>query len=514
MRFRSEGVDIEAEVEKLVSRSNWWSSSIPDPTAEEQFPYQKLIYEPSQRKYAQSEMIPDPVKWTRRRRNDMGRYVPIPASRLTGLGSHRNNHQLGREELFVSVRSFTPRDRWDGLRQHVRSLCISIGVDDEVARVINSFPNLTSLELIGLPLTNGHSPLAPDINLPKLQKLKLRGYLSSAFVRKVCNNAQYITHLDIGLLASVMEDQAYQQTLLSRLEVDDSSPVTAEQAQEFQQNGAEAVALAKKDGSGEATNECSDDEEASDDEEVDDQGRRVWPWALHAPIWLPRTLPSQFKSVTHLHLVKPYTGETSLGCVGTDGFTKIPHRYEQILCLEWTALLEGLADTLKEVILEHRVVQNCGDTVTDSDPRPQEKGLNLDFGWFDPRPDRGDVIFCQRVLPLLLEQSHSFKSLRRLVFRGIQVNGISTRADSVEVPGKNGVPNNEELLRQAYPDCDIEIFEDSYPIHIYAGYIYQNWSVYRRHLSTQDQGDGLLYDGSFYNDYKKRFGPQWKIVDQ
>lgn len=448
------------------------------------------------------------------RRNGTRRFVPTPKSRRTESACSRNNLQFGREELFVSVRSFTSQDRWDSLAEHVRFLCMSIGVDDEVARVINSFPNLTSLELIGLPLANGHSPLAPDIYLPKLQKLKLRGYLTSAFVRKVCNNAQHIKHLDIGLLSTAIDDQPYQHTLFSRLEIDDPTPVTAEQAQEFQQNGAEAVALAKKDGSGEATNECSDDEGPNGDEEVDDEGRRLWPWALHAPIWLPRTLPSQFKSVTHLHLVKPYTGETSLGPVGTDGFRNIPHRYEQILCLEWAALLEQVADTLKEVILEHRVVQNCGDTVTDGFRWPQKKGSNLRGDWHAPTPDRGDVIFCQHVLPLLLEQSHSFKSLRRLVFRGIQVKGISTRADSAEVPGQNGLPNNDELLQQAYPDCDIEIFEDSYPIHIYAGYMHENWSVYRRHLSTQDQGDGLLYDGSFYNDYKKRFGPQWKITDQ
>jgi hypothetical protein len=84
--------------------------------------------------------------------------------------------------------------------------------------------------------------------------------------------------------------------------------------------------------------------------------------------------------------------------------------------------------------------------------------------------------------------------------------------DTDETPGKNGVPDNDSLMRQAFPNCSIDIFEPAYPLHVYPGNIYQNWPD-ERHEANQDEGDGLLYDASFYNDYKKRFGPQWRIQD-
>ncbi|KAF7541459.1 hypothetical protein G7054_g520 [Neopestalotiopsis clavispora] len=509
-----------------------------DATLHAKYPYKNCILEPSARKYGQPEFHEDPARWIERVRfgRQPAKEISCPRSRLSE-NSNRRNYQFGREELFVSVRGWSSRDRWADLAQHVRSLCISIGVDNEVAEVIGSFPNLTSLELIGLPCNNGHSALAPDIHLPKLQNLKLRGYLSSAFVRKVCNNAKHINHLDIGLLATPKDDEAYKKTLL--VENDDTTPVSEEQAENFQKNGSEVAALAKiariakkdssdngdsDEGSDEGSDEDSDEDEGSDDEddeddeeeydEFDEEDERQFPWALHSPIWLPRTLPPKLTSITHLHLTKPYTGETNLGCLGTDRFKDIPHRYEQVLCLEWAALLKGVAATLKELILEHRVPQNVGDTVNDGDSWPETKGSYRREAFFHgtQNPDRGDVIFCQSVLPLLLEQSRSFTSLRRLALRGIQVKGISTRADAVDTPGQNGVRDNDELLQEAYPGCDIEIFEEAYAIHVYAGSIYECWSPHR-HEAAQDQSDGLLHDDSFFNDYKMRFGPQWKIVD-
>jgi hypothetical protein len=526
-RGTHEGVNMENEDEMYElfedDEESDEDGDLPGPTHDAayhaKYPYHRCVLEPSARKYGQPEFREDPAKWIERVRfgRQLAKEISCPASRLSE-NSNRRNFQFGREELFVSVRGWSSRDRWADLAQHVRSLCMSIGVDDEVAGVIGSFPNLTSLELIGLPCNNGHSPVAPDIDLPKLQNLKLRGYFSSAFVRKVCSNAKYISHLDIGLLATPKDDEAYKETLL--VDDDDTTPVTEHEAENFQKNGAEAAALAKvariakKNGSDEEINsEGSDeDEDSGDDEDIeeedDEDDDEERPWALHAPIWLPRNLPPKLTSITHLHLVKPYTGDTS-SWLATDSFEYIPHRYEQTLCLEWAALLRGVAATLKELILEHRVPQHVGDTVNDGDSWPRTKGS---YRRDTQDPDRGDVIFCQSVLPLLLEQSGSFTSLRRLAFRGIQVKGISTRADSVDRPGKNGVLDNDELLQKAYPGCDVEIFEQAYGIYVYAGDVYESWSE-NRHEAAQDQSDGLLHDASFFNDYKMRFGPQWKIVD-
>ncbi|KAK6084434.1 hypothetical protein SCUP234_03223 [Seiridium cupressi] len=153
-----------------------------------------------------------------------------------------------------------------------------------------------------------------------------------------------------------------------------------------------------------------------------------------------------------------------------------------------------------------------GDTVGDGDPHPETKRSAAGSSYIsDSRvPDRGDELFCTSVLRLLLEQSERFSQLRQLSFRGIQVNGLPTRAETDGVPGENGVPDNDKLLQQTFPNCSVEIFEQMYPMHVYVDDTYQGWPPERTE-STQDEGDGLLWDASFYNDYRKRFGPQWRV---
>lgn len=147
----------------------------------------------------------------------------------------RRNFQYGREEKFVGAMGITSKERWAELAQHVHSLCMSIGVDDEVVEVIASLRNLRSLELVGLPLEKSHPATAREVNLPYLQNLKLRGYFSAAVARNICHNAEHVTHLNIGLLATPTDDAAYEDTLLKNN--DNRSLVTEEEAEEYRRNG-------------------------------------------------------------------------------------------------------------------------------------------------------------------------------------------------------------------------------------------------------------------------------------
>ncbi|KAK5626967.1 hypothetical protein RRF57_002682 [Xylaria bambusicola] len=479
------------------------------------YPYKRLVFEPSQRKYAQCHFhLP---KWqeifqSRSRRSRGGN----THGRATD-NCNRRNFQFGREDKLVNVHKITSRERWAELAQHVRSLCVSIGVDNEVAKVLVSFRNLRSLELIGLPLEEGHPSSAPPMAFPALQNLKLRGYFSTALVREICSNAEHIKYLDLGLLATAKDDEPYKPNLLAN---DNNWRLVSEQeAEHYQKIGVEVAALAlqgTENGESDGATEPDDEEqEGWNDEEEEEEGEEDSddePWALHAPIWLPRSLLTQFSQLTHLHLVKPYTGKTD-NFLSDDHFEHIPHRYEQVLCLEWEALLRGVGGTLRELILEHRIPVEERDTVGDGDLVPVAKGDNRRGGiiFTSIGPDRGDELFCRSVLRLLLEQSDRFPKLERLAFRGIQVKGLCTQTGVVEVPGKNGVPDNDERLREMYPNCDIEIFEDSYPIHVYAGYVYQSWPLSRQE-AMQDEGDGLMWNLAYYNDYRKRFGPQWHLA--
>ncbi|KAI8624358.1 hypothetical protein F5Y19DRAFT_319188 [Xylariaceae sp. FL1651] len=507
-----EGINIEGEIEAL--KFGDFNVRMAEAMANDvQYPYKQLVFKPSERKYSQCHF--DPPTWKKS-------FSPFRRSKSTRATDNfnRRNFQFGREEKFIGTSKVTSRERWAELARHIRSLCISIAIDDEVAETLASLTELRSLELVGLPLEGGHPPNAPNMIFPKLQNLKLRGYFPAALVREICNNAVHISHLDLGLLATATDDKAYMANLL---ENDDSHAIISEQeAEHYQQNGSEAVAIALQstemvnsdeetaDNHGDKISDDDNNEEDDDDEEEDDE--EDLPWALHSPIWLPRSLPSMFSSLTHLHLVKPYTGETNL-LFAHDSFLHVPHRYEQVLCLEWVALLQGVGNTLRELILEHRIPMHVGDTVGDGDSVPECKGgnrINSYFGFSSVNTDRGDRLFCRSVLRLLLEQSSLFPRLEHLTFRGIQIKGLPTRKGVNEVPGKDGAPDNDELLHELYPQCDIEIFEDAYPIHVYAGHIYQNWPL-NRHEAMQDEGDGLMWDLSYFNDYKRRFGPQWRI---
>lgn len=459
----------------------------------DEYPYQHLVYKPSSRKYSQPHFDCQGWRscWPSRRFRSFARATN---------NCNRRNNQFGKEELLISVPKITSPERWCLLASHVRSLCISIGVDEEVVSVIASMKNLTSLELIGHPLKEGHMPTSSEVKLPRLKNLKLRGYFSAALIRQFCSNAEHIEFLNLGLLATLTDDKAYEETLLAGN--DSSTPVSDKKAEWYQEHGAEAMANAVE------TKDVRDLVVTFDTVAHD---RRTW--APHSPIWLPRSLPSQFASLTHLHLVKPYTGTTG-SYFDHDHFLSLPHRYEQVLCKEWTLLLKGVAGTLKELILEHRIPVEQGDTVGDGEALPMAKGSEGRANWASlaptGSPDRGDELFCQSVLRLLIERSDMFANLRYLALRGIQIRGISMDDKSEKVPGQDGLPDNDAILRNTYPDCEIELYDKAYPIHAYAGYVYQKWPI-NRIEAMQDEGDGLLYNEQFFNDYKRRFGPQWRV---
>lgn len=450
-----------------------------------------LQAQPSSRKYVQSAT--DREAWrvhagARELRDANGR--ARGKERATD-NSNRHIYQFGREELFLGIKTAqSPQLRWTELAAHVQSLCMSIAVDEEVCMMLADLVNLRSLQLVGLPLEkeweNGNHlradstpyPSLPAMTFPSLRKLRLRGYIPTHLVREIIgSNGSGITHLDLGLVAGPREDKL--NPMLPSFPDDEDSD--------------------------------DDDDDDNSQEELDDEKP---PWGLHSPHWLQGEsgLPAPLSSLTHLCLVKPYTGEI-YSSFSTDSFEDMPSEYEQVIYNEWAAILDSAASTLKEAIFEQRVVIEAGDTVGDGDPHPERKGSQ-----FRVDPDRADVQFCETILHrFLLGGRASFPHLQHLGLRGIRIRGIPTLAEEVDggdaaIPGVGDVPSNEKRLRTALPACDVELFEPAYPIHVYAGYIYQCWST-NRHEASQDSGDGLLHDESFFNDYRRRFGPDWRIDD-
>lgn len=303
---------------------------------------------------------------------------------------NRQTYQDGRERLFLGLKGWLnplSTRRWTSLGALVKSLCVSVAVDHEVSALLEDLVNLSSLQLVGLPLAeeweHRHSATAtsaaqnttPNLPLTSLRRLRLRGYFPASFVCEILTrNASGLTHLDLGLLAGPWDDKA-------------NSYLAAEGDQ---------------------------DEDPESDDEIDEDEKQAW--APHSPHWLQASqLPAPLCSLTHLHLVKP---SHSVGYSFGDDFCDMNGRYENAIYEEWGALLDSAAATLQEAIFEHRVPAEVGDTVTDGDPHPISKEKQNSR-------DRTDNYFCESILrQLLLGGRERFPHLQRLELRGIRIKGI------------------------------------------------------------------------------------------
>ncbi|KAK7932670.1 hypothetical protein PG985_003382 [Apiospora marii] len=399
------------------------------------YPFLRIVNEPVKRKYSQREFDgynPDEV--------DLHHQVYLEGDDAEIVGraaenANRRNLQFAKEEKFARVSSITTAPRWTELALHVKSLCMSIGVDEGLIRVLSSLTNLQSLELVGLPLPEVKPcpDSAPKICMPALTNLKLRGYFPVALLKEILTtNAETITHLNLGLLAHKFDDENNSRGLLT-----------------------------------------GGDEEHGDGDDEDSSR----PWAFHSPLWLSDDVARRFSSLTHLHLVKPYTGHSDMDY---GSCAEPPSQYEEMVYGEWTQLLGATSETLRELILEHRLFVDDS-TIMDRDPGPERKG------------------------------SKRFGKLRHLALRGIQINNISLGTN--DGPGDDGKPDNDRRLRKAYPGCDVELeMKAVYGIYPYDGETYECWPEDRKE-PRQDEADGLLEDADYYRDYVQRYGPQWRIVD-
>lgn len=514
-RGTHEGVNVRHEVDVLPWNWDGYKELLERVRAADDpvYPYKKSVLDPSSRKYAQVEF--DPGQWAKR----FDSWHQQCGDSSAAPYSDANYTQFGRGKKLLRVMKITSKARWDFLSQFVKSLCISAKADYETVEIIASFHNLRSLELIGLALGNSRVATALPVHLPRLHSLKLRGFFPAALVQKFCDSAEQITHLNLGLLGPFMDDSACAETVL---EVDENWTPTGDKADENSQpSGGAAATLASRpvdtingelvrDGNDSNADKYENDE--SGGHKMGHDGQDL-PWAFHGPIWLPKSFHRRFTRLTHLHLIKPYTSVTQSSWVAhRDFFYHIPQRYEQGLNNDWVFMIQAVAGTLKELILEHRIPIALEYDLSSRALPSHKRSSNVFHGtdWANSEPDRGDELFGRSVLRLLLQESASFLKLRQLSLRGIQVHGLPTW-DADEVPDTNEAPDNVELLRQGFPTCNIEIFEQVYPLHVYSC---RDDSVPEGlEKVRQDEGNGLLYDGSYYKDYMWRFGPQWRIQD-
>ncbi|KAK8045600.1 hypothetical protein PG993_005624 [Apiospora rasikravindrae] len=470
LHFRGthEGVDLDA---KLGNKDDD-DDDEPSPEERAEYPFWDIVKEPPRRKYSQIEF-----DGTDQAGVDLHHHTHIDGRELETVGrasdmGNRRNLQFAKEEKFARVCFITPAPRWTELALHVQSLCMSIGIDDGVIKVLSGLCNLRSLELVGLPIPEAKPcpSTAPEMQMPALKNLKLRGFFPVAFLKAIfTNNAKTITHLNLGLLATKFDDENNSRGMLA------------------------GRSGASRDGG-------DDDKEEEDDD--------IYPWAFHSPLWLSDDLVRGFTSLTHLHLVKPFNGVNRLD---SGGFDILPLEYEELVYGEWTRLLGATSESLKEVILEHRLFidNSC---VMDRSPGPEKKMSYKLSG----DADLGDMLFGRTVLRHFLQQGGKrFGKLQHLALRGIRISRIyiGNYQDPSAIPGLGGRPDNDLLLRRAYPGCDIELVQnDVYGIYPYDGATYDGWDESRKE-PRQDEGDGLLEDADYYREYLRRYGPQWRVSD-
>jgi hypothetical protein len=116
----SEYVDIESEVDDY--KYGRWDANAHlahVEVEEKEYPFNRLIYEPSSRKYSQSWF--NPVSWnTTFDEKDIRLSVSDPHTTQATANCNWRNYQHSREEKFVEVIKFASKERWAELAQPVR----------------------------------------------------------------------------------------------------------------------------------------------------------------------------------------------------------------------------------------------------------------------------------------------------------------------------------------------------------------------------------------------------------
>ncbi|KAK7942427.1 uncharacterized protein PG986_011540 [Apiospora aurea] len=201
LHFRGthEGVNLDAK----LGNEDDDDDEEPSPEERAAYPFWDIVKEPPLRKYSQVEF-----DGTNQAGVDLDHHVHINDDELGTVGrasdmGNRRNLQFAKEEKFARVCFITPAPRWTELAQHVRSLCMSIGMDDGVIKVLSDLRNLRSLEL------------PPEMQMPGLKNLKLRGFFPVAFLKAIFTNAETITHLNLGLLATKFDDEKNSRGILA-----------------------------------------------------------------------------------------------------------------------------------------------------------------------------------------------------------------------------------------------------------------------------------------------------------
>ena len=369
--------------------------------------------------------------------------------------------------------------RWQELAQHVRFLCISVHVDDEVIETISHFRNLTSLELVGLgpyqcddhrsskwcPEESAPARAPFDVKFPNLNNLKLRGFLPAAFVYNICSHASRLTHLNLGLLASPLDDMPHAEWIRNK----------------------ENLAL-----------ESPDDNESCYDM---DEAQR--PLAPHNPIWLHpgNQAPLNLPNLTHLHLVKPAL-DSSRHTLFDSMHLVVSEEYEAAVNKEWASLIKTVGGTLKELVLDHRWTSEGGETVVWQLGEALSPGGPL---------DSGDMVFSKIVLSLLTKESQLFPTLRYVAFRGLRLMADCPEYDYkgrlFEDTGDNGP---RAVMQRLFPMCELEPPLGADKIVLDGGHdCYEVQDLELR----QDGIDGLLRCSGIYQNYVMRYGRQWKIEE-
>jgi hypothetical protein len=303
------------------------------------------------------------------------------------------------------------RTRSEHLAGLVRWLCLpffapqgvpdlhSLGSKINIWNVIPIFKNLEYLELSAFWVEPKFvAPFeVPQHPPPKLHTLKLRGYIPAGFVQYLCQSAETIKELQLGILDVPIGSSMYNPR------PNPPPPVP-------------------------------EDEDEDETEDLDHDQVAPRPLACLTP-----SILSNFTSLTKLYLYRPSES-------ADPGSTTLSEQYISVrsdikILNEWASLLRATRKTLKELTLEQKPV---GD-----ENEPDVTGNQTFMVSFCH--ERGYVRFVKIVLPVLLEKAE-WPALQSIRLFGFESYGVKP---DPSYPIREGVDLMKQL-KGRFPSVDVK----------------------------------------------------------
>lgn len=301
---------------------------------------------------------------------------------LPVLGTYRGNYEFDRDGA-----KFDP---WNALAMFTNLEYLEVSAFWEQPRLVEPFK-------------------VPQHPAPKLHTLKLRGYVPAEFVRYLCQSAETIMELHLGILDAPIGSLLFEPRRNPPPPGPGGSDAKGDLEEEEAKGQPKDEIMEVPEDEGEERRENKPGGESENEEQDEDlEQEQIAPRPLAC---LTPSIISKFTSLTTLYLYRP---SQSIEITDDMGDIYVSVKSDTQILREWASLLRATRKTLKEVTLEQKPVAN--------ENEPDGTGNNEFMMLYCHGP--GYQRFVDIVLPVLLEDA-VWPALHSIRLFGFESYGMS-----------------------------------------------------------------------------------------